>query len=444
LSPSPLTWAERSMRLYGAFAAGLLGILAVTAAMVAALQQWESSNGSLTHTYEVREALNRILTLSVECEGALRGYVITGKDTPIRRFRNNESALRPALDAVQRLTTDNPEQLARLEKLRSQVETMLAEMTRVLTVKEKTAEPLVHDVRATLSEMLNVETELLARRRVAWVHQQRVAMLVSLGGSLLLLALLGIAAFVVRADLREREQRVRERAALYQFQERLIGIVGHDLRNPLSAVLISAQMLLKKKHELRENQQQALERILRSASRIDALGNLLVDFTHARLGGGVPLRRELSDARPSIERAVDELRSANPKRSLSVEFKSENTNGFWDAERIAQVVSNLLTNAIRYGAKDSPIAVTVSDAPADQLEIAVHNQGPPIAAELIPHIFEPYKRGDDAQRHYAAGLGLGLYIVREIANAHQGTVLVESLNEAGTTFRVRLPRASVQ
>jgi signal transduction histidine kinase len=255
------------------------------------------------------------------------------------------------------------------------------------------------------------------------------------------LVLTGLAALAVRGDLRRREQNAREKAALYQFQERLIGIVGHDLRNPLSAVLVSAQLLLKRKDELREGQLQAVERIARSGSRIDALVNTLVDFTHARLGGGLPVRREPSDARPAVERAIDELRAVWPRRALRLEARTARTVGKWDLERLAQIVSNLASNGLRHGAGD--VTVTLEDAPGDALQIAVHNGGEPISAELLPQLFQPYKRGANASAAHASGLGLGLYIVREIAAAHGGGVTVESAAGTGTTFRVRLPRVSL-
>jgi signal transduction histidine kinase len=288
--------------------------------------------------------------------------------------------------------------------------------------------------------MLDTESQLTASRRLAWLRQRQRVRFVALGGSVFLLLLTALAALVVRGDLRRREQAVRDKAALYQFQERLVSIVGHDLRNPLSAVLVSTQMLLKRKEDLREGQVQAVERIARSASRIDALGNLLMDFTQARLGGGVPLRREQSDARPAVERAIDELRSANHPRELVLETRTANTSGNWDVERIAQVVSNLVSNALRYGSKERPIQISLEDAQSDAMVIAVHNDGEPIAPALLPHLFEPYKRGAAAPAAYAAGLGLGLYIVREIAVAHGGEVTVHSTRAGGTTFRAKLPR----
>jgi signal transduction histidine kinase len=428
------------MRLYAAFAGALLTIVVVAAGTFGALREWDESNRWLTHSYEVREAVQKVLELSVECEGGLRGYLMTGNESPLLRLHTNEAALGPAVDDIARLTADNPEQQARAAEVRTLVASMITEMDRQAEQKHAVAEPLVRAMRARVNEMMVVETELLVARREAWQGQRQRVTWVALGGSLLLLLLTGLAGLVVRGDLRRREQTVQERAAIYQFQERLISIVGHDLRNPLSAVMVSAQMLLKRKEELREGQVQAVERIVRSASRIDALGNLLVDFTQARLGGGVPLRREPSDARPAAERVLDELRSANPQRTVTLEARTGNTFGNWDVERIAQIVSNLASNALRYGDKESEVAVLLEDGPPGSMMLVVHNRGQPISPELLPHLFEPYKRGADSKTAYAGGLGLGLYIVREIARAHGGEVTVSSTAMDGTTFRARLPR----
>lgn len=436
------SWAAAPWRLYLAFAAAVLAILLGTAATSAALRDWEVSNGILSHTYEVRDALSQVLVRSLECEAAVRGHLIAGSPPSLERFRDNEKKLPPALDTVERLVSDNSAQSARAHEARTLVSAMLSEMNAEILQQRMVAPRLVRDVRGKLIEMMEEESALLARRRRAWLDQRTRVVLVDSGGSVLLLVLAAVAALAVRGDLRRREQRAREKAALYQFQERLISIVGHDLRNPLSAVMVSTQFLLKQKNDLREGQVQAVERISRSASRIDALGNLLVDFTAARLGGGIPLRRERSDARPAVERAVDELRSANPRRAIEVQAKTDRTSGDWDVERIAQIVSNLVSNAIRYGEKDAPITVSIDDAEPDSLEIAVHNHGQPISDELVPHLFEPYKRGAEARAAYTSGLGLGLYIVREIVSAHRGEVSVASRAKDGTTFCVRLPRAA--
>jgi signal transduction histidine kinase len=112
----------------------------------------------------------------------------------------------------------------------------------------------------------------------------------------------------------------------------------------------------------------------------------------------------------------------------------------WDAERIAQLASNLISNAVRYGEAGHSIDVALEDGPGDALEIRVHNDGLPIPREAIPALFEPFKRGERAEHAARQGLGLGLYIVREIVRAHGGEIEVRSKAGDGTTFIVRLPR----
>src|SRR5438093_936149 len=242
-----------------------------------------------------------------------------------------------------------------------------------------------------------------------------------------------------RQQQRRREEEASDRARVLEYQERLIAIAGHDLRNPLTAVLVSAQMLLQKREELKPGQANAVERILRSASRIDALAALLIDFTYARLGKGIPMRPGPMDARAVVERTVDELRATHPAREIRLEVNAPAMPDSWDGDRISQVVSNLVANAVQYGAADAPVTVSLNRDAADALEIRVHNQGAPLPPELRQRLFEPYERGKGAESAHPRGLGLGLFIVREIARAHGGSIDVGS-DAKGTTFVVHLPR----
>jgi signal transduction histidine kinase len=297
-------------------------------------------------------------------------------------------------------------------------------------------------VRGLLAEMREQETALFAERVDRLTRAERWSIAVTVVGALVLLALAVVAALVVRGDLRRREEQARERARVLEYQERLIAIVGHDLRNPLTAVLVSAQMLLQKRDDLNPGQGKAIDRILRSASRIDALAGLLIDFTYARLGKGIPARPGPTDARAVVERAVDELRAFAPGREIQIESSAPALPGYLDGDRISQLVSNLVSNALHYGAAGAPITVSLSVDPAGALVIRVHNTGQPMPAELRDKLFEPYQRGKGAESAHPRGLGLGLFIVREIARAHGGTVEVESDEQRGTTFTVRLPKRS--
>jgi signal transduction histidine kinase len=298
----------------------------------------------------------------------------------------------------------------------------------------------MREVRALVAEMSVEESSLLEERLLHLSSVERWSLAVVIGGAALLLVLASVAALMVRGDLRRREEQVRERAHVAEYQERLISIVGHDLRNPLTALLVSAQMLQQKREDLRPGQANAVDRILRSAARIDALVALLIDFTYARLGKGIPTRPGPMDAKAVVERVALEMRERYPGREIRLEAPAQGLLGSWDGDRIAQAASNLVSNALQYGATDAPITVSLSAGADGALELRVHNAGSAIPADLRPHLFEPYRRGKGAEIAHPRGLGLGLYIVGEIARAHGGGVDVRSDEREGTTVTVRLPK----
>jgi signal transduction histidine kinase len=163
---------------------------------------------------------------------------------------------------------------------------------------------------------------------------------------------------------------------------------------------------------------------------------MLLDFSLAQFGQGLPLRREPTCLHDVGSRVLNELQALHPERELVCE-SSGDTCGEWDPNRLTQVVDNLLGNALRYSTADSPVRA-VYRGERDTVVFQTHNLGPPIPEELRPHLFEPFRRGEHAAKK--EGLGLGLYIVREVVEAHGGTIQVESSAEAGTTFTVHLPR----
>jgi signal transduction histidine kinase len=146
----------------------------------------------------------------------------------------------------------------------------------------------------------------------------------------------------------------------------------------------------------------------------------------------MPLKRELIDLGEVAQSVTQELQLANPDRSIEF-HRQGNAVGYWDHDRVAQVVSNLVGNAIRHG-RDPITAAVVEDG--DCVEIRVSNHGARIPQDIIPSLFEPYRRATESEN---GGLGLGLFIVAEIVRAHTGTVSVGS-NDEGTVFAVRLPK----
>lgn len=241
------------------------------------------------------------------------------------------------------------------------------------------------------------------------------------------------------------DQAVGEAVAWYvdQVEESrglLLGVLSHDLRNPLGATLNSAEYLLMS-DGMSGGQSKAVARIRSSTLRMRQMVDDLLDFARTSLGQSLPVRTGRMDLGPVCRDTVNELRAYHPERSLRVDCAGHLV-GEWDEHRIAQLVSNLGANALQHGDPGTTVTVTAT-GDRDDVVLTVHNLGPPIAPEARPLLFDPLMRPvvqEAERREGTSGLGLGLYIVREIAVAHGGEVRVDSSEPDGTTFTVRLPR----
>ncbi len=234
------------------------------------------------------------------------------------------------------------------------------------------------------------------------------------------------------------ERMTREAQVRADFEQKLIGIVSHDLKNPISVVLLASARLLRME-DLPEPVFRGVSRINASGERASRLIRDLLDFTQARLGGGLPIDRRRMDLHPLVREVVDEVQAAFPSRTVELE-QSGSGEAECDPDRVAQILTNLLTNAFKYGDPHQPASVSVS-SDEGTVRLVVHNEGSPIPAELLPNLFEPLQRGTrSADASGSRSVGLGLYIVREAVRAHGGRVEAASSAEAGTTFTVVLPR----
>ena len=198
---------------------------------------------------------------------------------------------------------------------------------------------------------------------------------------------------------------------------------------------MSAAALLRQ--DLDDRVTRVARRILTSSERMDRLIGQLLDFAQVRHGQGMPIRRRPGDLAEIARRVLDEIEAAHPEQAVSLVVQGD-ARGDWDADRLAQVISNLVANAIRHG-DGRAIAVTIRSGPAE-VAVEVHNGGHPIPAALLPEIFDPFRRGSSRSRAGAQGVGLGLFISQEIVRCHGGRIQVSSSEAAGTAFTVRLPR----
>ena len=220
-----------------------------------------------------------------------------------------------------------------------------------------------------------------------------------------------------------------------QYRDRFIGILGHDLRNPINAIVMAAHVLAKQQPE-NEQQHKVVASILRSARRLEGMSRDILDFARGRLGSPMPLTIVKGNVGVVVGEVVDEVRLASPGSVIDFEASGLVDTEF-DGERLKQMVSNLLINAIQHGdSKNVKVAVQSDES---CVVIQVHNEGPVIPEALLPTLFDPLTRRGSTRPD---STGLGLFIVREIVAAHGGTIVVNSSRQAGTTFVVRLPHGS--
>jgi sigma-B regulation protein RsbU (phosphoserine phosphatase) len=218
-----------------------------------------------------------------------------------------------------------------------------------------------------------------------------------------------------------------------------IAIVAHDLRNPLNSIVMGARVFANDA-AVPADVRRGLEKMERAAWRMNELIDTLLDFSAAHFTGAIPVSPVATDLDDVTERVLDELRSAHLDRVINYEHTGS-TRGIWDPARLAQVVSNLVGNALTHGTSTTAVEVRV-DGRIDEVALTVRNEGPAIPGEISSALFEPFRRGANPNKH-GHSLGLGLYIARQIVVAHGGTIDVDCSRERGTLFTVRLPRFSI-
>jgi PAS domain S-box-containing protein len=222
-----------------------------------------------------------------------------------------------------------------------------------------------------------------------------------------------------------------------RYNELFAGVLAHDLRNPLGAMMTAAQLLLMRQEGAGDKNAKPLTRILASGQRMTRMIDQLLDFTRARVGGGIQVQPRDVNLADLCGQAIDELELAHPEWKIRLDVVGD-AGGSWDPDRLLQILSNLLGNAGQHGDGQSGIVVKVDGQSSDAVTLRVHNAGV-IPDGLLPTLFDPF-RGTRHRRDQSQGLGLGLFIVKEILRAHGGTVDVSSSEAAGTTFTITLPR----
>jgi signal transduction histidine kinase len=457
--------------LLGAVGYGMAAVLLVVMAVVARAYQLrlDTMGTAVRHTNDVIQRLNDAASNILDLRSSERAFVTTGNAAYLAQYEQASRTAPDALEHVRALTRDNPQQQERASQVVVLADRLLGftneaiARARARRETDASAPPrhprderqrmLRDEERETMRQLLALtramtaeENQLLSiRRRQAHGALTKTisTVLLALG---LALVLVIAATWATSANIARRKKAQREREQLQQIvelqasreenarlQERFTGVLGHDLRNPLTAIMMGTSSLLHR--SLPEAETRIITRIHSSADRMRRMIEQLLDLTRVRTGGGIVVELVELDLADLARRVVAELEMAHPERALQVHARGE-TVGEWDPDRLAQALSNLVGNALHHGASDEPVVVRVEGA-GEAVVLAVHNGGEPIPSELVPVIFDPFRR---AKGGNASGLGLGLFIAQQIVLAHQGSLGVVSTAADGTTFTVTLPR----
>ncbi|MCB9527774.1 MAG: PAS domain-containing sensor histidine kinase [Myxococcales bacterium] len=242
-------------------------------------------------------------------------------------------------------------------------------------------------------------------------------------------------------DIHDTKLREIESARMGEFRDRMVGVVGHDLRSPLWFIGTAARMLLAHGEDP-ERRVRYLEQIVDNVERSRRMIDALLDWTRTQLGAEIVCDREPVDLTAMLRTLADQAAVTHPDRAVEVEGLVEVVIDA-DRDRLMQATGNLLANALAYGRPGHPVRLWVEDTP-DHATICVHNHGRPIASDALAHIFEPFRRGEDEEDRNRRGLGLGLYIVRAIARAHGGDAELSSTDDGQICARIELPRATTR
>lgn len=427
-------------------------LLVLVAANILTLTELAAARAGFQHSADLASALARLQGELTDAETSQRGFLLTGQTPYLAPLKKAERQIPRTLDDLSRLAADNPRQQDPVETLRRQATARLAEMrgTVALKTRGRTAEALavirsgagrslMDSVRGIITHVSREEDRVLQERSARMVEYFRLAIWINVvaGTGLLGLAvlLIGIGRDILRREAQERALRTAAGA-----QERFFAMVGHDLRNPLSAISIGVQHL--EEQGPLPAEAAVLRRIASSGARMERMVGQLLDLVRVQ-AGALPIDPEAgTDLAGTVAAAADELRVAHPESEIRVN-SSGDTMGTWDPDRLAQLASNLLGNAVQHG--PSPIDATVA-GDAENVTLEVHDGGV-IPEDILPTLFDPLRRGRSsdpaerrAERRSTTGLGLGLFICKSIVEAHGGTLHVHSSREDGTTFRVVLPR----
>jgi signal transduction histidine kinase len=423
----------------------------------------------VSHTHAVEAQIATVATTLSDAETGQRGYLLTGDATYLAPYTAARASIDTQVAQLQALTAGDAAQQRRASALKPLIAPLLAELQRAIELRASgrsdaafavmsaaADKRMVESVRALLAEMNGAEEQLLDDRLRAAsgsLTEAQVTMLVATLANVALLAALFLLlrrAFAVREQHLRRERQARAAAeAAVTLRDQFLSIASHELRTPLTALLNNVQLIergLGGQLGPDERYRRGFAAIHRQLTRLGALIATMLDVSRIDRGQ-LTIAREPLDLAALVRGVVEDMRLTAGARPIELAVPAVpavladapgaiRVRG--DALRLEQVLLNLLQNAIKYSPDGGPIQVEVARG-ADWAAVAVTDHGLGIQREALPHLFERFYRAPAVTSEHISGMGIGLYVVREIVSLHGGKITVASTEGAGSTFTVRLP-----
>ncbi|MEO8801058.1 MAG: CHASE3 domain-containing protein, partial [Polyangiaceae bacterium] len=400
------------LTLRNAIVAAVGFVLAMVACLALSVRL-AHSKADIVHATLVKLAVVQLRFDLVQAGSASTAYAITGRQDRLEVYRAASTSLHENVEKVRSLTRQDPVQQKALVTLDAGIANRERELKATIDMRDSEGRAAAVDLvaqqiaartfenRALILGMLAEEDLLLDLHR-ARVSRQTIEGIVAVSFASLCFGFLFMFGWNVRrADAQARlmgkvrrskleaeNTALSERAKVSEFQERFIGVLGHDLRNPLGALAMGIDLL---RSEV-PDEQMTLDRMRSSAQRMARMIDQLLDLTRTRLGGGIELTRQEVDLKKLTTDIVDELRAQTPEAVIAIEADGD-LLGHWDPDRLAQVISNLVSNALHHGDPFKPIRVSLEGHGAEVL-FRVHTEGPSIPLALQNVLFDPFRRGE--------------------------------------------------
>jgi len=444
-------WFGLPRRVAAGFAIAMASLLASALLTGVTLGKRTDATAAAELALETKAAMEELESALLVSDAALDAYIAGGDARHRARSERAREQIPGALEHVTQHVTEKGagDEGLHIGRLRPAVKRLVEQQGRALALADAgrreqalllRAGEAIHVLERALVALdaLEAREAAEAARSLESVYRTRViSNAVFMGLDAILFVLVLGAARVVRQEIRVREAHEAELARTQEMQQRLVAVVSHDLRNPLSGILTAAWALART--DLPDDAVRAARRIAAAGRRMERLIRDLLDWSRAKAGAEIPVHLREGDLYDLCARVADDL---SDPRSHRIELVREgDTVAEFDPDRMEQVVANLLSNALKYGDPDRPVRIgAVGEEGAVRVEVS--DDGPGLDPAIRAGIFEPFQRAPRGHPGSATSVGLGLFVVRTLSEAQGAQVNVESAPGQGTTFVVRVRRAA--